>query len=709
MEKIKGFFKKGNYTVQKLILSIIFSLLVSSIFVLSRPVVIYDRIIIFSGVLEFICLHFIYKLNELYDFIYQKRYWIALAFMVFVLLFQYSGSSIGTYSVVIQGEYQERYFTPVLGRFRSIRSDEWSVNSPIHLSQCFSPNAFAYYNNRLRGTLTDMFIISSPPIMDISILGRIFNIGYLVFGASRGLSFLWYGKLTFLVLVAFEFCMLLTNKKKLASLAGMIAIVFSAATQWWFTTSVDILMWGMFAILLWDKFLLTKKLKIKILCAFGLFISGISYIFILYPAWLVSYGYVYFALAIWIFLKNKKEYKINLRDIVIFFITLISMGLVLFRFYNHSIEGFSIMMNTDYPGERFELGGGGGKAVFSYVYSLLFPYIEIGNPCEASGMISFFPMPILIALLYIIRNYKKKDLQKIDFLIPMISISLLLMLWTFRENSQLFAKLTFLYMVPPTRSSVPLGFSQLLILIYLLGNLNQEDVIVKNKKIKICLTAILSIFVMYYALKYDNDMAMTGIRIYICGLISLFAIYQIWNINLEENKKNLIILLIIIGIITGATVNPIQKGISVITSKPISQQIQKLSNEDEDKNLWLVDNTAFFVPNYFLANGARVINSTNVYPNFDLFETVLGEKSKEEEVRKIYNRYAHLNIEISTENKVELLFEDSIKLYLTTEKLKDLGVHYVASTRQLEEFDTSEINFQEVYSEYGLYIYELEY
>lgn len=117
------------------------------------------------------------------------------------------------------------------------------------------------------------------------------------------------------------------------------------------------------------------------------------------------------------------------------------------------------------------------------------------------------------------------------------------------------------------------------------------------------------------------------------------------------------------AIITGATINPVQKGISVITDKPLAKEIQKIVKEDKANNLWITDNTSFFMPSYLLAR-CKVINSTNIYPNFDLYEIVLDETDfKNESTKKIYNRYAHITMEITdNQNKVELIFEDSIRL-----------------------------------------------
>ena len=68
-----------------------------------------------------------------------------------------------------------------------------------------------------------------------------------------------------------------------------------------------------------------------------------------------------------------------------------------------------------------------------------------------------------------------------------------------------------------------------------------------------------------------------------------------------------------------------------------------------------------------------------------------------------------MKIEISNENKLELLYPDSIKLYLTTEKAREIGIHYVITTRSLEEFSDSYATYNRLYNEYGMYIYELEY
>lgn len=704
MKKIKKFITKGNYTKIKIIIALIISILLATIYTVTRINFIIDRLFIVGIVLLFISIHFIIKLETIYNFIYKYRFYIAGIIFLIAVIFEYSGSSIGIYNEILQGESTGKYFTPVLGRYRSIRSDEWSLNTPIYTSQatCLN-NKFGYYNDNLRGVKTDMFSVTAPAVLDILILAKPFNIGYLILGASRGLSALWVGKWISLLVVSFEFCMLITDKKKLISLCGMLMIVFSAATQWWNMT--DVLFWGMLALLLIDKYLKTDKLKTKLICAIGLFISAISYVFIMYPAWQLPFLYIYIALFIYLCINNRKIYKLQKKDFLILLLVILAIAGIGLRYLDKSSEALNITMNTDYPGKRFEIGGNGLPALFSYVYSFLFQYLTMDNPCELSGMLSFFPIPMILSIIYIIRNKDRK--KHLAFFIPLLILSMIFSMFSIFKTNEIFSKMTLLYMSTGRRLAVPLGFIQILLIVYLLSITKENTKLMKEDNSRI-LAIISSIIIFSIAAKTVPANLLGTLKAYCCGLILVIFLYLINTMNNERNKKMLILGLIGISIITGATVNPIQKGIYVLTDKPIAKKIQEIVKTDSENNLWMTDNTVFYIPNYLLVSGAKVVNSTNIYPNFELFKTVLGEDSEKEENRKIYNRYAHITMEITkNQNKVETIFQDSIKLKLTPNKVKELGIKYIVSTRDIETFETKEVDFEKVYDEQGLLIFKV--
>lgn len=706
LRKIKQkYLEKGKYTKTKIVISIIISLLISTILVVMMPTKIWDRFPIFSIVIFFILLHLIFKVNKIYEFIYKYRYAIAAVVLVYIVVMEYSGSSIGCYNKLYQTENTSIYYTPILGDSREIRTDEWNVNTPIAISQSFSEKGFSYYNDLLRGTSTDMFSIVSAPVLDILLIAKPFNIGYILFGAARGLSFVWYGKIIAMMLVSFEFFMILTDKKKLLSMFGMILILFSASTQWWNLT--ELVTFGLLVLVLIDKFLITKKYKTKLLCALGIFVSAVAYAFILYPTWQIPYGYIYIGLLIWILWKNRKQYKINWKDVLIVLTVIIAIGAIGLRYFNLSKETLTAEMSTDYPGKRFELGGHGESSLFSYVYSFLYPYQdkEMVNPCEPSGMTSLYPIPMILAIIFLIRNKDRK--QHLAFLIPMLLLGTLLSIWSLTSTTPFLAKITLLYMVPGSRASVPLGLIQIILMIYLMAHIKQDDKVL-DKNLALVVSAVLSILILSIAIQTDSENVMGELKSYICGLLLFGEIYSLLTINKESSKKLLITLLIPISLIGGATVNPIQKGISVITEKPVSKKIQEIVHTDSQNNMWLAES----FPDYALANGARVANSLNTYPNFEFYEKLLGkEKCEKQEVKKIFNRYAHVMFDLTTENTdISLLGQDAVILHINPNSLKELEIKYMLMMNPIDKkYNINGVEFEEIYNEMNTYIYKVNY
>lgn len=700
---MKNFIKKGNYTKLKLIIAVVISILISLILVLIMPNKIWDRFPIFSITIIFALLHLIFPLKQMYEFIFNKRYIIALVLFSYIVIMGYSGSSIGMYQNTIQPRDYNIEYGPVLGDSRAIRSDEWNVNTPIIASQVYDKeNKFSYFNDNLRGTLTEMFSVATTPVTDILIIAKPFFIGFLFLGMDHGLAFMWYGKIIALMLISFELFMLISGRRKLVALLGMILTVFSAATQWWYMT--EYVIWGGLALVLLDKFMLTDKYKIKIACAFGIFVSAISYIFILYPAWQVPYAYVFLPVLIWIIWKNRKAYKINYKDILIILAVVLLIGCIGLRYYAMSKEVLNIEMNTDYPGERFEIGGNASTTLFSYVYSMFFAYQEqISNPCEISGMLSIYPIPMIISLLFLIRSKNRK--QHFAFLIPMLVIGLILAVWCAIPTNSTFAKISLLYMSPANRTAVPLGFLQILLMTYVMGNIKEEDKLV-GKNVAKALAVVFSACILSIAIRTDMEHVLGNLRSYICGLILLAEVYLLFTINKKNSQNALIAILITTALITGINVNPIQKGTKVLTEKPVAKEVQKIVKEDPNNNLWLVEN----LPNYYLASGAKVLNSVNTYPNFELYKTILGSKAENEEYRKIYNRYAHIYMQVvNGESDITLVQSDAVLIKINANTIKDLGVKYIISASYLEQFENEDVTFEKKYEDQGIIIYKVNY
>lgn len=219
-EKAKIFFNKDNFVILKLLLVLALSCVASviceyTIFRISHPQYISKlRMIIVALIFMYIGIHFVFKISKMYKWIHKNRYWVACAFLLFVMVFKLSGSSIEYFDGMIQSHNDDRKFHTVLGTPRKIRTDEWATSTTYILSQRNSTTPFSYFSNVLRGTSTDMFTVSNGPVIDILLLGRPFQIGFILFGNNVGMSFYWYIRLVAMLLGSYELCLILTNKNK---------------------------------------------------------------------------------------------------------------------------------------------------------------------------------------------------------------------------------------------------------------------------------------------------------------------------------------------------------------------------------------------------------------------------------------------------------------------------------------------------------------
>ncbi len=710
MEKIKHFLCKKNYIKIKLAILAGLAIVASVVFEYGFYTRFIDgsydsktRMLIMAMIFAFIGLHFVIKINDLYEFIYRQRYKLAGAFLLFVMVFKLSGSSIVNYHQQIQPHSDDNRFHPLLGIARMIRTDEWATSSMYILSQEKGENPFAYFSNKLRGTTTDMFTLISAPVKDIVMVGKPFEIMFLLLGNDRGFSFYWYFKLIVLMLSSFEMCLLLTNQKKKISLCGMLMITFSSAVQWWYSTSsIDALIWGQVILLLINKFMTTESKKIKALCGLGEIIAITSYIFVLYPAWQVSFAYIFLAIFIWMMIKNfQNGYKIKKYDIAVIGITCICVVGLLVRWFMLSGDTISAIMGTDYPGERQETGGG-ASILYAYFYNLFFA-IKDGspNPCEASSMLSFYPLPIFLGFLFLLQN--RKDKKHWKFFVPTLAISLFLTIWCKWGFPEILAKCTLMSMTTASRATIPLGTLQIYMLIYWMSTFSKESQWI-SKKMTYALPILWIAYMSYQGIATCVVPEYYGYAKRIVATLAFGSvILGIFHFKNETIKNMTLYGIMGISLLTGLTVNPVIRTTDIIYQKPICETFAQIQAQ-EPEALWLGDDTGIYINNYMVANGIRTINSTNVYPNLALYELLLGEKATSQ--KPIYNRYHHLNISlIDGETQVELLAPDNIMIWLNYQDLEKIKIDYIIVKNDINERGY-EMPFEEIYQEDGLYIFK---
>jgi hypothetical protein len=309
----------------------------------------------------------------------------------------YNGDSLGAYDMMgVQPGQGSAYVYRIFGKVRTIRSDEFLVPDPSALFSMMS------------GHCTEgvgLITILTNPLAAVNVI--VFKLGGPA--ASFSLSYFAYKIIGFLISI--DFFMLLTRGKRGISIAATSMYYFSGYYLWWgFPAYV---MYSQGAILCFDRFYETEKTWKKILYLY--FSAWFIYSFVtnLYPAWEVPMAWVSVVLAIWVINKNwDKIRNMSAKERIVFYSVIVLMIAGMILFVISKLDYLQTIMKTVYPGQRIDLGGNVLEKAFSYIPGVLFAYKDFAypNPCEAASVVSLFPIPMVLGVIYFFKTKKDKIL-----------------------------------------------------------------------------------------------------------------------------------------------------------------------------------------------------------------------------------------------------------------------------------------------------------
>ena len=101
----------------------------------------------------------------------------------------------------------------------------------------------------------------------------------------------------------------------------------------------------------------------------------------------------------------------------------------------------------------------------------------------------------------------------------------------------------------------------------------------------------------------------------------------------------------LICLISTVTIHPLMKGLDAIYSKPVSFAIREIAG-DHPEGKWVAIGGRWY-SSFLVANGAPTVNSINHIPNYELW----GELDPAGNDSYVYNRYAHIHIELAHEEE----------------------------------------------------------
>lgn len=559
----------------------------------------------------------------------------------------------------------------LIGVPRMIRSDEWMVQTPYFISQS---NIGSPFVNPLYGLEGQNMILSyNAPVMDISSIGKPFSWGFLFLGPEKGLSWYWSFKLITMLLLAFEFSMILTKKNPYLSLVGSFWITFTPAVQWWFMQHLGDVVFSSLLIMVSIYHYFHSELKMKKIVFAGLLISGlVGFPLIFYPAFQVPFAY----LIVFLFLVEfygawKHKYLGKFDVVMITAVLLVSATIVGITLYR-SADALKAILSTIYPGSRVSVGGDqtiGNFVQFFVSVILPFKIPEFSNQVELSQSISFLS-PILCLLPFAL---KKEKISENAFGILLTVYSLFLVYFALLGVPEIFSRVTLFSFVTGGRAIQALSVIGVFVSLWFISYYWRER-IASN-----WLTRMILLFVClgmgYIFSKQPDLIAYLGYRY----LVVIILLFLLTTIAIFEKRKVLFgfFIMLMVGI-SGMTVNPLVKGLSVIEDKKIAITIKEIVSESPDA-VWLSEGTLYNFPQMF---GAKTINSVRFYPDNDL----MNKLDEENRMENFWNRYAHMRVDITeAETTMDNPAPDAVSIHLDDDDLDDLKVTYVLTNRDLEQ------------------------
>ena len=653
------------------------------------------RLSLFIGIIYFIGLHFIIKPRKIYEFICDKRYIIALVFLVTVVTLRLNGGSLTRMNHAMGAHRDGDPLPEIIGFPRDIRSDEWASQSIYNISQSF--NNYERYSEFWRGTKTDMFTLVNAPVKTILMIGKPFLIMFLILSdVGAAYSFYWFARITAMCLATYELMRILTNNKKLLSLFGTILISFSAAVQWWYC--MDSLIWLEAVLVLFNLFFETDKLRTKILCGIGEVIAVLSFIFVFYPAWQITFGYALIPVFVMIIINNIKNgnfKKVKKRDILIIVLAVVAILSLLVYWYISSKDTIEATTSTVYPGKRIGIGTD-ERSLFAYFYNMFMPfnkfrektssnkYFDNGiekfsNHCENATMLSLYPIPMILALVYVIRNKDEKGKRDLYLILSLI-VSVVLSIYCTIGVPAWFAKLTFLSMSIGARAAIPLAAINVYMLIYIMSKVidNKDVKLIDNKIIPFVVSVIMTRICLYG----DGNNYLEIWQVVLSTILFLIMFYLVLNLNKQICRRILMVMMASITLVGGLTVNPLVQSVDcIINNSEMSKVLQEYSKNEPDA-VWMVNALPIHISNFVAANGVKTITTTNVYPNTELYKNIFGD---DETAEAIWNRYHHPTIKISDDDTmIAKTADDTIFINLHYKDLYKTGVKYILSRIDFE-------------------------
>lgn len=630
-------------------------------------------------------------------FCVRYRYAIALAFFAVLVVGKLHGSSLPCWDKIIKEEMVRDKTSLIAGKARDIRSDEWLIQTPFYFSQAEGEQFFPLVNKKIRSEGQNMLLSFYAPVFDMSIIGKPFNWGYLLFGKEYGLSWYWWSRLILLFLLSFEISLLLTERNTLISLLGAFWVTFSPFIQWVYSLwLIDLIIYFQAIVVAAWYYLNTDRKTSRFLLASALTMSFIGYIFSLYPRFQVPLVYLMAAFLMAFFYDKRSTIKLGKYDVILGGASFVIVAAAVVTFVLQSTDAIKLMLGTVYPGRYFNTGGNYEVNYLQlYLIDWLLPYKgdTFWNEVELATFLNFLPAILLVFFRVFKLEARSKHLGLALFLYILFLGS-----WLVIRFPEWFAQYSLMRFVSEHRLHVLVNLAALYLSLLIFHLLSKYKPLRLHEVIA---AASLVTALYYYSITHTQMLGYLKAHHVMITLLFFFLL----NIFFLSGRKKLFATFVTIYIVAaGLTVNPLARGTGPVDNKVATKKIMDIEHADPDRT-WAGVNS-IYLGSFLMSLGIKTFNGFHYYPDLNMWKTL----DPEGRYTQVYNRYAFVQVRITKDKtyfELDSLHGDVFTAFISSGDLGRIGVKYLFSNGELPGYDSSLREVDKVEAD-NLYIYEVK-
>lgn len=604
----------------------------------------------------------------------------AVVLLVIILsILGISGSSSGVYDAYL-GASRSHF---VLGEPRTVRSDEWLVNTPFTVAQY--NNSFPTYSADI-GNGQDMSVVIDVPYKDWSTVFRPQNWSFFVMPFEMAFAFKWWFLAALLAIAVYAFVLLLYPRKIVLAALVSAFFLFSPFIQWWYQ-SITILTvaYGLLLLTTGIRLLRAQSWRTAATYAVLAVFLSICFALIMYPAFQITVALVIIG-AFFAILYGKRELHLLWKHqslILLAAIVIVALAVIGLFVWQH-FEAIRTTLGTVYPGSRnVQSGGVDPYVLITWPLSYLLLRGSTANAFQTNqSEASSFMFVGIVILPFLIYQYisRRSSFSRIEqgLLVGATAVSALFAVRMFLPfGGELFSLLG-LSKVPHMRLLIGLGITNLIILLVALGRKpappSSWKTLFSSKQLIV--TGMLFILYLGMVLLTVSHFAIPSIGLKKAALIALiFAIPSSLVLRDEMWWRYAGLSgLVIISLASSALANPLYTGVAV-NNNPLVSYIQ--TTEKGDSLYWAANNSPI-LSSLLVASGAETYGGVNTYPQLSIWSSAFpGQET-------IFNRYAHIRFVFDssvTQPYLELIQNDSFSIHVSPcdPFIAKLNVGYIVS------------------------------